>query len=196
MKKIIAIILCLAVCFGFCGCKNQNKKTAETAVSSEPYAVNIMAQATKGKIPEIDFSLGTSIARLKEKFASTLEPGSEIQGLTETIGEKTVWLDGGSVLFCYEKAKLDEGIAVIVAKDYAYNFAMGGIHAEDDVIAAMGEAVYEKSAITEDDVFFLPALPENGTKLTYTCGDNILKFIFVDGTLSSVVLYNPANWTV
>ena len=69
--------------------------------------MNIAAYAAKGEIPEIPYALGEDIEHLKETFADTLESGSEIHDLTVDEGEKTVWLDGGSVMFCYEKAKKD-----------------------------------------------------------------------------------------
>ena len=195
MKKITALFctILLAACCCGCGTKNQDQQAAQ---SSSAYAVDIAALATGGKIPEIKFALGTNVDELKEKFKETVEPGAEVDDLTETQGEKTVWLDGGSVLFCYEKAKKENGISFMVAREYAYNFSMGGIYAQEDVIAAMGNLKYEKSAATDEDVFFMPTTPANCEKLSYVTGRNVLNFIFVDGTLSAVVLYNPENWTL
>lgn len=195
MKKLACMFLAVALLFSCCACGEDKKTNGESSTSSA-YAVDIAALASGGKIPEIKFGLGTSVAELKEKFADTIEPGSEIDGLTETQGEKTVWLDGGSVLFCYEKEKLANGISYIVAREYAYNFSMGGVYTPDDIIEAMGSQSFERSAITEDDVFFMPTTPANSEKVRYVTGQNVLTFVFVDGMLSAVTLYNPENWTV
>lgn len=195
MKKLTALFLAALLAALCCGCGTP-KGDENAKASSSAYAVDIAALAAGGKIPEIKFALGANVDELKEKFKDTVEPGAEVDDLTETQGEKTVWLDGGSVLFCYEKAKKENGISLIVAREYAYNFSMGGVYAQEDVIAAMGDLKYEKSAATDDDVFFMPTTPANCEKLSYVTGKNVLNFIFVDGTLSAVVLYNPENWTV
>lgn len=195
MKKLAALFLAALLAALCCGCGTQ-KGNENAKASSSAYAVDIAALAAGGKIPEIKFALGANVDELKEKFKDTVEPGAEVDDLTETQGEKTVWLDGGSVLFCYEKAKKENGISLIVAREYAYNFSMGGVYAQEDVIAAMGDLKYEKSAATDDDVFFMPTTPANCEKLSCVTGKNVLNFIFVDGTLSAVVLYNPENWTV
>ena len=196
MKKWVSILLSALLAASLYGCAGNKDVSKADQDSSSSYAIDIAALAANGKISEIKFALGTSIEELKEKFPSTIEPGSEVDGLTETAGEKTVWLDGGSVLFCYEKAKQENGIGLIVAREYAYDFSMGGVYAMEDVIAAMGDLNYEKSAATEADVFFMPTIPANCEKLSYRTGENVLNFIFVDGALSVVVLYNPNNWTM
>lgn len=195
MKKLASVMLAFVLLLSCCACGENSSENSASGTSSA-YAVDIAALASGGKIPEIKFGLGTSVEELKQKFADTIEPGSEIDGLTETQGEKTVWLDGGSVLFCYEKEKQENGISYIVAREYAYNFSMGGVYMPDDIIEAMGNQSFERSAITDDDVFFMPTTPANGEKIRYVTGQNVLTFVFVDGMLSVVTLYNPENWTV
>lgn len=192
-SKLISCVLSLAlIAVCFCGC--QNKKETEKNNTSSEYAVKIAALAEQGKIPELPFSIGDSVERVKTEFKSTIEPGSEIEDISVVEGEKTVWLDGGAMLFCYEKANSEKGISLLVAKENAYGFSLGGVIPPEDIVSAMGTAEYTRAAATEQDAFFLPVIPDNCECLTYKTGNNVLRFIFTDGYLSAVSLTNPQNW--
>ena len=194
MKKFLTLLLFATIIFTLSACGENKKDTDDVAsVSSYSHGVNIVKYAQKGEIPEIPYKLGHDIEKLKTTFLDTLSVDSEIDGLVETQGEKTVWLDGGSVMFCYQKAKKDEGIAVIIAKEYAYDFSMGGVYSKEDIIEAMDGTEYETSQ-NPDDAFFLPIVPENLECLTFKTGDNILRFVFIDDALSAAMLIDPENW--
>lgn len=194
LRGILSILVCLALAASLSACTGDKGNEPTSSVSSAGHSVNIMAYASQGRIPEISYALGDDIEHLKETFADTLEPDSEIEGLFEDEGEKTVWLDGGSVLFCYEKAKKEAGIAAIVAKEYAYDFSLGGVYEAEDIIAAAGDAAYTRAEATKEDAFFLPIIPESCECITYQAGEYILRFILINGYLSAVTLTNPANW--
>ena len=123
-----------------------------------------------------------------------IEEGSEIHELIVEEGENTVWLRGGSMTFCYQKAKKDNGIAVIIAQEYAYDFSLGGVYDANDVIHAVRLEEYERAKATDKDAFFLPVIPENTECIKYFVGNYELRFIIIDGTLSAVSLTDPTNW--
>ena len=194
ITKILAIVLSLAICLAFAGCaKNEEEKPTEP-VESLPHSLNIVGYAEKGEIPEIPYALGHNVEDLKETFMSHVEEGSEIYELIVEEGENTVWLRGGSMTFCYEKAKKENGISVIIAQEYAYDFSMGGVYDAADVIHAVGMDEYEKAEATNEDAFFLPVIPANTECIKYVINDYELRFILIDGALSAVTLTDPENW--
>ncbi len=194
--KLTALFLVCLLLFSICGCASSEKKDKDLeSVSSLPHTMNILGNAERGKIPEVPFDLGTSVQTVKDDFLKHIESGSEIVGLEISEGDKTVWMEGGSMIFCYEKAKEDAGISVLVAQEYAYDLSLGGVYAVDDVIAAVGAEEYTRAATNYEDAFFLPIIPEGSECLTYKAGEYVLRFIFIDGYLSAVTLTNPENWS-
>lgn len=197
MKTVKLLSVAIAVLFSLtlCGCDKAKDGENETQSNTqEQYSVNILAYAQKGQIPEVPFALHTAVDEVKTGFKDTLPEGSEIEDLLVTEGAETVWLDGGNVIFCYEKAKSENGISVLVAKENAYNFSLGGVFTADDVISAVASKDYVRTAATENDAFFLPVIPENCECITYTAGNYVLRFIFTDDYLSAVTLTDPTLW--
>ena len=195
ISKLLTIILCLALCFSFAGCaKNEADNAPVTSVKPLAHSLNIVGYAEKGEIPEIPYALGHDIENLKETFMSHIEEGSEIVELVVDEGEKDVWLNGGSMTFCYEKKNKENGISVIIAQEYAYDFSLGGVYDADDVIHAVGMTEYERGEATDEDAFFLPVIPENSECIKYSIGGYDLRFIIIDGFVSAVTLTDPENW--
>lgn len=197
IKKILAVILVFTICFTFAGCGKKHDETISAPLSSvEPIThsdINVIGYAEKGEIPEIPYALGHDVENVKETFMDHVEEGSEIYELIVQEGENTVWLDGGSMMFCYEKAKKSNGISVLIAREEAYAFTMGGVYDADDVILKVGED-YERAEATYEDAFFLPVIPESTECIKYTINNYDLRFILIDGALSAVTLTNPENW--
>lgn len=193
-SKAIAIMLILTICFSFGGCAPKNDDDLATSVKPLEHSLNIVGYAEQGKIPEIPYALNHDVENLKETFMSHVEEGSEITELIVQEGDNDVWLLGGSMSFCYEKKNKDQGISVIIAQEYAYDFSMGGVYDADDIIHAVGMEEYERAALTEADAFFLPVIPENSECIKYSINGFDLRFILIDGYLSAVTLTNPQNW--
>ncbi len=192
-KKILLIItaFCFTLTLSGCGEASTDKTSSQSAPS---HSVNILAFAEKGEIPEVPFGVGANVAEVKSGFKDTIEPGSEIEDLIIDEGVTTVWMDGGNSMFCYEKANESAGVGVIIAKEYAYDLSLGGVYTLDDVIEAVGSEEYTRAAATEADAFFLPVLPQNAECVSYVTGSYVLRFIAIDGYLSSVTLTNPTVW--
>lgn len=196
MTKLFSLFLSGLLVLCLVGCQNKYTEADDLeSVSSLPHSMNILGYAERGEIPELPFRLGESVQTVKDNFMDHVESGSEIHGLEISEGDKTVWMQGGSMIFCYEKAKEDAGVSVLVAQEYGYDFSLGGVYAIDDVISAVGAEEYDRAATDYEDAFFLPIIPEGSECLTYQAGANELRFIFIDGYLSAVTLTDPANWT-
>lgn len=195
ITKILSIILTLTLCISFVGCaKDEAVGPPVTSVKPLAHSLNIVGYAEKGEIPEIPYALGHDIENLKETFMSHIEEGSEIVELIIDEGENDVWLNGGSMTFCYEKKNKENGISVIIAQEYAYDFSLGGVYDADDVIHAVGITEYERTEVTDEDAFFLPVIPENSECIKYSIGGYDLRFIIIDGFVSAVTLTDPENW--
>lgn len=197
IKKISAVILCLALVFSLTACANSKKEETEKVSSVKPleHSMNILAFAEKGEIPELPFKVGTEVDKVKKEFKNHIERGSEIDDLIISEGEKTVWLDGGNMMFCYEKANENSGVSVIIAREYAYDFSLGGVYDSEDIITAVASDDYTLEKATDKDAFFLPVIPNNTKCLTYSVDKYALKFIFIDEFLSAVTLTDTSLWT-
>lgn len=193
IKSLLSILVAAILIFTFAGCATTDDDANLSSVKPLEHSLNILKIAEQGQIPEVPYKLGHDIENLKETFMTHIDEGSEIIELGVNEGEKTVWLEGGSMTFCYEKANKDDGVAVLVAHEYAYDFAMG-VYDADDIIYAVGSEDYERAETTDDDAFFLPAIPENSECIKYKAGEYDLRFIFVDGYLGAVSLTNPKKW--
>ena len=194
ISKILSVILTFALCITFAGCAEKKDDTPTSSVESLAHSLNIVGYAEKGEIPEIPYALGHDIQNLKETFMSHIDEGSEIEELQIDEGENDVWMNGGSMTFCYEKKNKENGVSVIIAQEYAYDFSLGGVYDADDVVHAVGLEEYERGEVTEEDAFFLPVIPENSECIKYSVGGYDLRFIIIDGTLSAVSLTDPENW--
>ena len=192
IRSIFSVLLAILLVFCFSGCAAEEEEFTSSVEPIE-HSLDILAYAQKGEIPEVPFKLGDDVDNLKETFLDHIESGSEIYELGVMEGEETVHLLGGSMTFCYQKDKKENGISVIVAQEYAYDFAMG-VQYIDDVIFAVGSDDYQRASTTEEDAFFLPVVPENSECLTYTVNNYQLKFIFTDNVISAVSLIDTENW--
>ena len=193
IKSLLAVLLAAVLTLTCTGCAETNDDENLSSVKPLEHSLNILKIAEQGQIPEIPYKLGHDIEDLKNTFMSHIDEGSEIIELGVNEGEKTVWLEGGSMTFCYEKSEKENGISVIVAHEYAQDFAMG-VYDADDIIYAVGSEEYERAETTDDDAFFLPATPDNSECIKYKAGKYDLRFIFVDGFLGAVSLTDPEHW--
>ena len=193
-SKILAVVLCFALCLSFAGCAPKNDDEFTSSVKPLEHSLNIVSYAKQGKIAEVPYALGHDIENLKETFMSHVEEGSEIVELIVEEGEEDVWLLGGSMSFCYEKKNKANGISVIIAQEYAYDFSMGGVYDADDVIYAVGMEEYKRAETTAEDAFFLPVIPDNSECIKYSIEEFDLRFILIDGYVSAVTLTDTENW--
>ena len=205
MKKIVCMLLSLAILFSLSGCKKgEGNKTGSN--NSE---ISVEEYAKKGQIPEQKFSLGTDIQTVKQYYSDIVAQYEE-EGPTEespghshedleayyfdvTEGEKTVRMATGNTTFFYEKAKADKGISVISTKDTAFGFEPGSTTKQE--IEASFETKGKTLDATDDDMYFV-IQTENCVILRYTFENIKLDFYFTDNLLMTTVIMNTQNWTV
>ena len=205
MKKIVCMLLSLALLFSLAGCNNNQNGTANInsgEVSIEEYAKN-------GQIPEQKFALGTNIETVKKYYSDLISqyeqenPNEENTGHSHeeleayyfdvTEGQLTVRMDTGNTSFYYEKSKADQGISVISTKENAFGFETGSATKQEIEMAfdSKGKTI----DATEDDMYFV-IQTEPCVILRYIFENVKLDFYFSDNVLTTTVIMNTQNWTV
>ena len=204
MKKIVCMLLSLAILFSFAGCK---KGDNPSSVNSGETSVEEYAK--QGQIPELKFSLGADIESVKQYYSDLVaqfekeeteeeNPGHNHEDLEAYYfdvaeGEKTVRMDTGNTFFFYEKAKADKGISVISTKETAFGFVPGSTIKQEIEMAF--ESKGETLDATEDDMYFV-IQTDTSVILRYTFENIKLDFYFTDNILMTTVIMNTQNWTV
>lgn len=206
MKRLLALLLSILTLFSLCACDGGKKDT-----NSKPseHSVDVAYFASLGKIPELEYALGTDpdeILNPSQDAESHTEESVEDDGghthdapiITKSEGELSVMLNGGTFIYYYEKDKADNGISAIVCLSEAYGFKIGSqTVTEETVKAALSKHNPIVATPTEDDLFFLPDTGTNATALVYTFnGKYKLQFFFIDSAFSAVMLSDIQNWTI
>ncbi len=205
MKRIICLLISLAMLFSLAGCKkeeNNNSNPNGSEISVEEYA-------KKGQIPEQKFALGTDIETVKKYYSDLVAQYSEENPNEENTGhshedveayyfdviegEKTVRMDTGNTTFFYEKAKADKGISVISTKETAFGFVPGSTTKQEIELAF--ETKGKTLDATEDDMYFV-IQTDSYVILRYNFENIKLDFYFTENLLMSTVIANTQNWTV
>lgn len=216
MKKILAIITVLCVCFSFCSCKKENNST-DTYSGGNDHTVDVVKLASAGIIPEVDFMLGDSVEAVKdalfqisagmshEEFCKNMieagyEPdGSEYTGyITETaVDGHTVIASlyneesASSVYGMYSNDNADAGISAIAVVGEVYGF--DGNTIIEYVKNAIGEDFVENEAGSK--FYFLPKGEDGAVCLTYELGAHKLELYFSQyNTFVAAVLYDTNIW--
>ena len=202
IRKIGATLLAAVMLFGLAACGNKEPENTDTSSKTTvSHSVDVMAEAKAGKMKGTDVYIGQSIDEVKKLYyygeddapVTSLASGDEEPlELSITEGETMVRMATGQVDYYYRKSMEDKGVSMIVSMVDCYGFE-AGITMPDDVKNAIAEEGTE-SVPTEDDLFFLPEVPSDCLRLTYTAGSRQLDFYFVDEFLSAVTLSEPAWW--
>lgn len=204
IRKTGAALLAAVMLCGPAACGNKEPEKAETSgKTTVSHSVDVMAEAKAGKMEGTAVYIGQSVDEVKKLYhygeeeppaTSLASDGEEPLELSVTEGETMVRLATGQVDYYYRKAMEDKGISMIVSMVDCYGFE-AGITMPDDVKNAIAEEEVE-SVPDEDDLFFLPEVPDDCMRLTYTAGSRQLDFYFVDEFLSAVTLSEPAWWDI
>ncbi|MCI8359846.1 MAG: hypothetical protein HFE86_00735 [Clostridiales bacterium] len=202
IRKIGAALLAAVMLSSLSACGGKEPEgggtTSKAAVS---HPVDVIGEAKAGKLTGTDVFIGRSAEEVKKLYhygeedtlsTSLASDDEEPLILTITEGETMVRMATGQVDYYYRKAKEEKGISMIVSMVDCYGFE-AGITMPDDVKNAIAEDGAE-SAPTEDDLFFLPEVPADCLRLTYTAGSQQLDFYFVDEFLAAVTLSQPDWW--
>lgn len=212
--KLLGFLTAAVMIFSLSACGGQSAEEADISSiveSTEDYGIDVIALATAGEIPEQETKLGDSRQTVKDHYSQSADASSEGSGSdqsdTDDHSTKSLTIDDnedgnrdyikmstGEESFYYKKTASSKKISYIVNYTDAYGFAVG-IAMPDDIKEAVRADAVEDTPVAAD-LFFLPEVPENCVRLSYTAGSNKLDFYFVDDFLSCIVLYSPVNWNI
>lgn len=198
MKKIFCLLLCIMLMVSFCGCGGDDKKT-ESGIDLSYYAL-------MGKIPEVEYALGSDPEVITEKLKAKLDEENakheddpndthghdESQFFFEVVeGEKNVLLDNGYIRYYYNKANKDKGVSYIVNFDTAFGLKLGTVLSE--VKSAFSDVEFLEEPISEHNAFFADYVLD-GTVLTASFGETAISFVFQENALFATAIRNQ-NWS-
>ncbi len=205
MKKICCIILSLVLIFSLSACSKEEEKKKEVK-----NAVDLEYYAKLGKIPEVEYTLGTDVDKAEKELSKAFEEELEnhqadpydAHDHDETVfyfekieGEKNVLLDNGHILYYYNKANKDKGISYIVNTDVAFGFKRGTIISE--IKTACPKIKFTEEAINTENAFFAVDVQDgqdNGTVLSAEYKGTVISFFFKDNALFATSIHN-GNWS-
>ncbi|MBQ4119596.1 MAG: hypothetical protein IJD45_04320 [Clostridia bacterium] len=199
MKKLFCIILCLVLCFSLSACGEKDKDKSSNAADLEYYA-------RIGRIPEVDYVLGTDVDKITAELNKRLEEENkkhqedpnhthdhdEDEFFFEVFeGEKNVLLDNGYISYYYTKANKDKGVSYIVNYDTAYGFPLGTVISE--IKAAYPDFEFIEQPLDANNAFFADYIMD-GTVLSTPFDGNVISFVFQNNELFATAIFND-NWS-
>ncbi len=197
MKKILCLILVLALSFCFTACGNKGENNTDT--------VDLEYYAKLGQMPEAKYCLGENPDTvteglngiLKQEEAEHKEDPNHAHGHDEqefyfevVDGEKNVLIDNGNICYYYNKANKNKGISYIVNYDTAFGFEIGTVILE--VQKALSQIKLTEEPLTEDNAFFASYVLD-GTVLKAELEQATVIFVFQENELFATAMYNE-NW--
>ena len=195
MKKVIALLLVLACVFCFVACNSEEQDKMEDVVSN---LYNLEEYMSVGKIPEAEFTIGTSVQAIKDKFAHSDEEESDDghyhAEIYEIEGNRSDALQVGEIMYYYEKG--DDKVSSIVCLVNGFGFEVSELTGKNDIIKAFPSYKYTTRDVTSAELYFIPGEVENCTVITYTSGTRRLDFFFQEDNLIGINLVDTESWTL
>ncbi|MEG1886879.1 MAG: hypothetical protein RR177_02030 [Oscillospiraceae bacterium] len=195
MKKIFSLVMAMALIVSLCACKKNGDKKEESSVY-EPSIIatgdykDVKTFAQKGEIADLEIKIGTSVADVAKKYEvgdKTEEEFSDERFYKVTTDNGLSKINVLENYFYYYEDQKDNGIVAIADMGEAFGFE-GSISMIGNVWSVAGE---QASYVPEkNELFFLPAYPENCTALSYTYGKYTINFYFVDDYYTAMFLYD------
>ena len=196
MKRLLALILSLALCFCFASCKKDEKKQSKIGVDVEYYA-------NAGQIPEFPYHLGQDVDKMlkeleekqkeaEEKYADhDHDHSDEIESNFHYHNEEMGWIqtygDNGYI-YRYDPKNKSKGINRIISSNTAYGFKTSDVSSEvRDALSSYGFNAKERD-LTDKEISYYGA-SENATCLEYKFGANTVLFVFNDNALFLTTLF-------
>ena len=183
MKRILSLILCIALIFTFaaCGEKGENKAKEKIGVDVEYYA-------KLGKIPEFEYKLGDNGEDAAKAIEKSLEGSTDHHdgycNVYEGDKKTTVDVSGASFVYDNKSKKIEK----IICFNTAYEFALDTVLIE--VQKAMSSYGFEQEPrdITSEEASLLFATLDS-TVLEYKFEGANVVFAFYDNALFATMIY-------
>lgn len=187
MKRIIALVLALIMCFSVAACgqtaQNENKGSG----------IDLDAALTSGKIPEIDITLGMAVEDVHVSEEHSHQDDA-VEGYSFVEGNKYSYFLNQDAFAYYKNAKKSKGISVVLSITDAFSLKCNNFVTADDVKAAFPLVEFAESVVDDNDFVIMPYMLETAKKLTYQLGDRSAVFYLMDDQLIAVAIIDTKNW--
>ena len=187
MKRIIALILALGICFSFCAC---------AGITDNEYkgnGIDLAEALNSGKIPEIDIALGTAIDAV-EISEDHSHQDDEIHGYSFVEGDKYSYFLDEKAFAYYKNAKKANGISVVLSISDAFGFKCNNFVSAESVKTAFGGIEFTEATVDKNDLTIMPYMLDTTKKLTYENGGRQAVFYLMDDQLIAVAIIDTENW--
>lgn len=183
MKRVLSLVLAIALVFCFAGCGEKEQEKKQGTLDIEYYA-------KAGQMPECNYTIGSDVETLKSELSAAAQNDEEVvYSITE--GENNVLVENGAFSFYYKKAEQDKGIGCIVNYGKAYGIETGTVIVE--VKEAIAGCEYSEEPLSEENAFFMFGV-NDGTVIKCTADDNTVVFVFQENALCATAIYKGDNW--
>lgn len=189
MKKIVALLLSLVLCVGFCGCAAKQPKDN----TDNGNGVDLSAVLSSGKIPELAVTLGASEQDLKTLHNYSADASGETGFYISDEGEYTRYLTDAAEYYIIN-AKNTDGVSAIVCLETACGLHCNAFEKPEDVKGAFPSIEFTEAELTEDEKFLSTSV-EGAKALVYSEGSRRISFIFLDEQLINVILTDTDKWS-
>lgn len=185
MKKIVALLSAALILVSFSSCKGNGDKDSSMVLSGDRNGTNIMPQVSQGKIPEVQFGLGSDPQEILAGDETYLQEYDGYKGIsTETAA------------YYYENGKDADGISAIVTYFEAYGMQVGAFTTPDDIISNNTDIEWDRHKPEESEMFFSPFIPDDAEVLVATSGNYKLSIFFTENDIMAISLTDTAKWTL
>lgn len=188
MKRILSLILCVALLFCFAGCKEEKPENVNTG-----NGVDLEKVVTEGKIPELAVRLGMSADDVKTLHNYNKNAVGET-GFYIFEEDDATYFQTETAAYYYLNDKKSKGISAIVALTSACGLTLNAFETPNDVKAAFPNIEFTEGEVTKEDKYFLVGGDEF-TKLSFEKGSHRIDFVFYENQLNTVILIDTENWS-
>ncbi|MBR5817950.1 MAG: hypothetical protein IKY62_04830 [Clostridia bacterium] len=186
MKRILSLILSLALLFTFAACGN---KEEEAKKQQEKIGIDVEYYAKLGKIPEFKYKLGDNGETAAKEVEKSLEDSTDHHdGYCNVYeGDKKTTVDVSGASFEYDNKT--KKIERIICFNTSYEFKLDTLVIEiQKAMTSYGHNA-DPRAITEDEASLLFTTSDS-TMLEYKFEGVNVAFAFYDNALFATMIYN------
>ncbi len=186
MKKIVALLLCVALAFCFAACgKEQGTETKDNSV--------LIEAIDSGKIPEMDIAVGQAVdtVEVKEEHSHQDE---EVPGYSFVeAGEHPYFLNQTAFAY-YNSSKKSSGIAAVLSIKEAFGFQCNSFVTPDEIKSTFSGTEFIEEKVDSTDMTIMPFMMESTEKLVFKKDSREIRFYITDDQLIAVCMIDTAIW--
>ncbi len=186
MKKIVALLLCVALMFSFAACgKEAGTETKDNSV--------LIEALDSGKIPEMDISVGQAVDTIQVKEEHSHQDEEEPGYALVEEGNHPYFLNQTAFAY-YNAAKKDSGIAAVLSIKEAFGFQCNSFVTPEDIKSTFSGAEFMEEKVDSTDMTIMPFMMETTEKLVFKKDSREIRFYITDDQLIAVCMIDIAIW--